>query len=71
MPKLIPPSGLAFIKDVEQMGGRVIRIESSHHLVELNGRRAPVPVHGQKEIPVGTFRSICRLLGIDPNLYRR
>ncbi len=54
------------IKLLESKGYVLKRISGSHHIYfHPNLRKAVVvPVHGNKDIPLGTFRSILKQTGI-------
>ncbi|MBF8274920.1 MAG: MRNA interferase [Magnetococcales bacterium] len=43
------------------------RGKGSHMRISLGDRFTFSPDHGRKEVAKGTFRAICRQLGIDPN----
>lgn len=54
------------IKLLEEKGFVLKRIKGSHHIYfhTQNKKIVVVPVHGNKDIPVGTFRSIVKQAGI-------
>jgi predicted RNA binding protein YcfA (HicA-like mRNA interferase family) len=51
---------------LEQKGYFLKRVTGSHHIYfnKENRKTVVVPVHGNKDIPKGTFMSICRQAGI-------
>lgn len=52
---------------LEERGWELARIKGSHYIYfhkELN-RTIPVPVHGNRDIPKGTFYTILKQAGID------
>ncbi|MFM7576804.1 MAG: type II toxin-antitoxin system HicA family toxin [Microcystaceae cyanobacterium] len=55
-------SGKALCKVVERYGWQLKRISSSHHIYTKPGRRAilSIPVHGNKDLPIGTLKSILK-----------
>lgn len=57
--------GKTVVKILEQHGFRCLRISGSHHIMS-NGKCKPfpVPVHGKKDLRIGTFKSIERLSGV-------
>lgn len=58
-------SGKTLLKKALAAGGQVIRTNGSHKIVRMpNGRTAPIPVHGNKDLPIGTLKSIKNALGI-------
>ena len=40
------------------------RIHGSHHIFAKDGRRCPVPIHGNADLPLGTLASIRRITGL-------
>ena len=60
-------NGKQVIRVLEKFGFDVIRIsEGSHHILRKPGRPTivVVPVHGSRDVPEGTFRSILRQAGL-------
>lgn len=54
-------SGKEFIKLLEKMSFRLIRIKGSHHRLKHNdGRITTIPVHRSEPIPKGLLRKIIR-----------
>ena len=55
------------IRVLEQNGFILSRMSGSHHLYvnPVSGKRTIVPVHGNKDIPKGTFFAILKQVGID------
>ena len=64
MPRLRRLSGREVIAILEGFGFEVISSKGSHHklrrVVSGNKQTLHVPVHGNREIPLGTLRSIYR-----------
>lgn len=57
--------GKPVIKILEKHGFKCVRINGSHHIMS-NGIMQPftVPVHGKRDIPIGTLKSIERQSGV-------
>lgn len=57
--------GKTIIKILESYGFKCMRINGSHYIMG-NGkcRPFPVPVHGKKDLKMGTLKSIERLSGV-------
>ena len=54
-------SGKEFIRLLEKLGFRVIRINGSHHRMKHDdGRLTTIPVHKNDPIPKGLLRKIIR-----------
>jgi predicted RNA binding protein YcfA (HicA-like mRNA interferase family) len=61
MPKFPRPSGPEFVRFLEGIGFQQTRQRGSHvRLVHPDGRRTTVPIHGNKELPIGLVRAIVR-----------
>lgn len=61
MHKLPAISGKDFIKFLEYLGFKIIRIKGSHvRLKSEDGRATTVPLHGNEDIPKGLLRKIIR-----------
>lgn len=61
MHKLPAISGKDFIKFLEHLGFKTIRIKGSHvRLKSEDGRVTTVPLHGNEDIPKGLLRKIIR-----------
>jgi len=61
MPKLPVFKGKELIKFLEYLGYQVTRTKGSHsRLKSEDGRVTSVPVHGNKDIPIGLLRKIIR-----------
>jgi len=59
-------SGKDMCRALERKGWRFARIKSSHHIyISPDGLRSvPVPVHGNKTLPIGTQRVFMRQTGL-------
>jgi len=61
----MPPSGKNIVKALQKAGFDIDRITGSHHIMRHpDGRVVPVPVHHNRDLPVGTYRSILRAVDI-------
>jgi len=67
MNKLSVMSGKEFYNSLIRYGCKIISIEGSHFKIEYppTGRRAPIPIHGNKDIGRGFMKRILVQLGID------
>ena len=66
MPKLPRVSGKAMVAFLCRRGFAVVRVSGSHHFLELGPQRTCVPVHGAKDMKIGTLRSILRDIELAP-----
>ena len=59
-------SGKQMCRVLEQRGWTLARINGSHHIYRdvSTGRRAVVPVHGNRDLKTGTQRGIMRDAGL-------
>lgn len=59
-------SGKALCRVVERHGWQLKRITSSHHIYTKTGSRVPLssPVHGNRDLPVGTLRGLLKDAGL-------
>jgi predicted RNA binding protein YcfA (HicA-like mRNA interferase family) len=59
-------SGKALCRVVEQHGWQRKRLSSSHHLFTKVGSRVvlSIPVHGNRDLPVGTLRGLLKDAGL-------
>ena len=58
-------TGKEIMKHLKQHGWILDRIKGSHHIFIKGNKTIPVPVHGSKDIPIGTVKSIFRLAEIE------
>ncbi len=56
--------GKALIKILKKHGWELDRIKGSHHIFTKDNKSLPVPIHGKKDIPIGTLNKILKLAGI-------
>jgi predicted RNA binding protein YcfA (HicA-like mRNA interferase family) len=59
-------SGKSLCKIVESYGWSLKRVTGSHHIYDKEGIRArlSIPVHGNRDLPTGTLRSILKNAGL-------
>jgi predicted RNA binding protein YcfA (HicA-like mRNA interferase family) len=57
--------GKSVIKTLQQHGFKCVRVKGSHHIMS-NGKHVPfpVPVHGKRDLKVGTLKSIEKMSGV-------
>lgn len=57
--------GKSIIKILEIKGFKCLRVRGSHHIMG-NGKTKPfpVPVHGSKDLKIGTIKNIERISGV-------
>lgn len=60
MGKIPWPSGKEIVRFLEKQGFSIVRIRGSHHVMENNGLKTTVPVHGNQTLKIGTLRGILR-----------
>lgn len=72
MGKLPRPTGREMVRFLERQGLRVTRVVGSHHFMDDGiARRTSVPVHGHKEVKIGTLRSILRDINLAPTEFEK
>lgn len=66
MPPLPVVTGPELIKVLEKQGSCLARVRGSHHVMQTPDRcgHVVVPVHGSRDLPVGTLRGILRSAGM-------
>ena len=58
-------NGKELVKILKNHGWEVDRIKGSHYILVKEGKRSiPVPVHGNKDLPVGLVGAILKQSGI-------
>ena len=57
-------SGREVIDRLQAAGWRLRRIAGRHHIMEKDGRKVPMPVHGQRDLKPGTLAAIQRQTGV-------
>jgi predicted RNA binding protein YcfA (HicA-like mRNA interferase family) len=66
MAKLPRPTGRELVRFLERQGFQVLRVRGSHHYLAKDDVHTTVPVHGSREVRIGTLRSILRDIGMAP-----
>lgn len=56
--------GNEIIKLLIKDGWELDRVNGSHHIMAKGGQTVPVPVHGTKDLPKGTLKSIEKMTGV-------
>ena len=66
MPKLPVLTGREVLRALETAGFELIRVKGSHHFLRRSGapQGVAVPVHGNRDVPAGTLRSIIAQAGL-------
>ena len=57
-------SGKALCKIVEQYGWNLKRITGSHHIYANKGVILSIPVHGNRDLPIGTLKGLLKDAGL-------
>jgi predicted RNA binding protein YcfA (HicA-like mRNA interferase family) len=59
-------SGKSLCKIVEQRGWILKRVNGSHHIYQRadNVEIISIPVHGNRDLKVGTLRSLMKVIGL-------
>ena len=57
-------NGKQVIKALEGAGFQVLRVNGSHHILRSSDRKVTVPVHGTRDLKIGTLKSIERQSGV-------
>ncbi|MDM8561485.1 type II toxin-antitoxin system HicA family toxin [Thiotrichales bacterium HSG14] len=47
-----------------QKAGWVIDRKTRHTILKKNSKTVPVPIHGNKDLPIGTLKSIEHITGV-------
>jgi predicted RNA binding protein YcfA (HicA-like mRNA interferase family) len=69
--KLPRPSGKEMVRFLEQQGFTLLRIRGSHHFLERGDQRTSIPVHGNRNLKIGTLQSILRDIGMSPTEFQQ
>ena len=65
--KLTGLNGRQVVRALERDGFKVLRVTGSHHILArpgVAGSRVIVPIHGARDLPPGTVRSIIAQSGL-------
>ena len=60
----MPTSGKDMVKEMQKSGWVIDRIEGSHYIMEKGGLTVTVPVHGNKDLKMGTETRIRKITGL-------
>lgn len=66
MAKLRRLTGKEMLRFLERQGFSVVRIRGSHHVLERGDVQTSVPVHGSRNLKIGTLRKILRDIEMTP-----
>ena len=66
MPRLPALTGREVLRALEGAGFELVRVKGSHHFLRRRGasQGVAVPVHGNRDMPAGTLRSIIAQAGL-------
>jgi predicted RNA binding protein YcfA (HicA-like mRNA interferase family) len=56
-------TGKELLKIAYKNGFKLDRVTGSHHIVVKGSLTVSIPIHGSKDIPIGTANKILRALG--------
>lgn len=70
MPKLQRFTGKEMVAFLERGGFSIVRKRGSHYVMQKGELRTVVPVHGNKELKIGTLRGILRDVEMRPDDFR-
>ena len=71
MAKLPRSTGREMVRILQRQGFRLVGVRGSHHFFERGDMRTTVPVHGNRNLKIGTLRSILRDVDISPAEFER
>lgn len=59
-------NGKQIIERLKKEGWVLIKVEGSHHMMKhlVSNKKVPVPVHGARDIKIGTIKSIEKHTGV-------
>jgi predicted RNA binding protein YcfA (HicA-like mRNA interferase family) len=57
-------SGKDVIRRLKDQGWTLDRVKGSHHVMRKAGISCPIPIHGNKDLAIGTLKSIERITGV-------
>lgn len=55
-------SGKELLSACLKDGWRIVAVHGSHHTILKNGTKIDIPIHGNRDIPVGTYHSIIKVI---------
>jgi len=65
------PSGKEMLRFLSRPGFELVRIQGSHHYFARDELHTSVPVHGNKNLKIGTLRGILRDIRMSSEEFRR
>ncbi len=71
MAKLPRVTGKEMVRFLERQGFGLVRVRGSHHYFERDSTHTTVPVHGNRNLKIGTLRSILRDIEISAAEFER
>ena len=60
-------TGKEVVKRLKKLGWKVERIHGSHHIMKKGSQIEPIPVHGNKDLPIGLLKAIAKRTGLNIN----
>lgn len=69
MGKLPRVTGKEMLRFLQKQGYEIVRVRGSHHFLQNEQKRTSVPVHGNRELKIGTLRSILRDIDLAPDQF--
>jgi predicted RNA binding protein YcfA (HicA-like mRNA interferase family) len=67
MAKLPRITGQQMVRFLRHEGFQLLRVRGSHHFLTKESLRTSVPVHGNRELKIGTLRAILRDIHMSPS----
>ena len=71
MAKLPRPTGKDILRFLDRQGFTVVRIRGSHHVLQRGDVQTSVPVHGNRNLKIGTLRKILRDIDMTPDEFEQ
>ncbi len=69
MAKLPRVTGKMMVALLKIQGFTVVRVRGSHHVLQKGDLRTTIPVHGNRDLKIGTLRKILRDIDLSPREY--
>jgi predicted RNA binding protein YcfA (HicA-like mRNA interferase family) len=60
----MPTTGKNMVREMQKDGWKLDRIAGSHYIMERKGETVAVPVHGNKDLIIGTEANIRKMTGL-------
>jgi predicted RNA binding protein YcfA (HicA-like mRNA interferase family) len=60
-------SGKALAKAIERKGWNLVRVNGSHHIFVMSGRRERIviPIHGNRPLKIGLLRALMKIAELE------